>query len=284
MSNLVARIISALILIPIVLYCLYTGGLNTQLLLTVAIGAGMWEWASMFLPKERNTRYFVVILSAICAFLLMSSQSVSTGILVAFWTFALFFLSFLLPIGPKWEGFDSVCRAALGLFYIVLPMSSMAWLRTQGEIDFPLSGGDWIYLGLLCTWMDDTCAYFAGRAFGKHPFFPSVSPKKTWEGFFGGMVGAIGIALFCLYVLIPGMSWPFFAGLTYVDILWVGLPITILGPLGDLLESKIKREFNVKDSGTMIPGHGGMLDRLDALLLTLPWVLTYVEFIRPLIK
>ena len=143
-----ARIVSALVLVPIVLYCLYTGGLNTQLLLTVAIGAGMWEWASMFLPKERNTRYFVVGLSAICAFLLMSSQSIGTGVLVAFWTFSLFFLSFLLPIGPKWEGFDSVCRAALGLFYIVLPMSSMAWLRTQGEIDFPLSGGDWIYLGL----------------------------------------------------------------------------------------------------------------------------------------
>ena len=98
------------------------------------------------------------------------------------------------------------------------------------------------------------------------------------------MIGAVGMALLCLYVLIPGLDWPFFAGLTYVDILWVALPITVLGPLGDLLESKIKREFGVKDSGTMIPGHGGMLDRIDALLLTLPWVLTYVEFIRPYVR
>ena len=284
MSNLVVRILSALVLAPIVLCCLYFGGLYTQIMLTIAIAAGMWEWASMFLPHEKNTRYFVVALSAVCAFLLMSANSLNTGLLITFWTFGLLFLSFLFPVGPKWEGFDSVARASFGLLYVVIPMASIALLRAKGEVDFPQSGGDWIYLGLLCTWIDDSFAYFAGRAFGKHPFFPSVSPKKTWEGFFGGMIGAVGMALLCLYVLIPGLDWPFFAGLTYVDILWVALPITVLGPLGDLLESKIKREFGVKDSGTMIPGHGGMLDRIDALLLTLPWVLTYVEFIRPYVR
>ena len=132
----------------------------------------------MFLPQEKNTRFFIVALSAVCAFLLMSANTLNTGLLIAFWTFGLLFLSFLLPIGPKWEGFDSVTRASFGLLYVVIPMATIALLRAKGEIDFPKSGGDWIYLGLLCTWIDDSFAYFAGRAFGKHPFFPSVSPKS----------------------------------------------------------------------------------------------------------
>ena len=151
MSNLVVRILSALVLAPIVLCCLYFGGLYTQIMLTIAIAAGMWEWASMFLPHEKNTRYFVVALSAVCAFLLMSANSLNTGLLITFWTFGLLFLSFLFPVGPRWEGFDSVARASFGLLYVVIPMASIALLRAKGEVDFPQSGGDWIYLGLLCT-------------------------------------------------------------------------------------------------------------------------------------
>ena len=264
-----------------VLLCLYAGGFYTQALLTLVTAAGMWEWSSMFLPNEKGTRIFVVALSAACGFCLMGTSSYLIGAFCLFWTFMILFLSFLLPFGPKWEGFDSIARAAFGLFYVVLPIASFAWLRARGNEDFPLSGGDWVYLGLLCTWMDDTFAYFAGRGFGKRPFFPSVSPKKTWEGFWGGMVGAVGVPLAGLYWVIPATGWPFFQGLTYVDILWVALPIAVLGPLGDLLESRIKREFSVKDSGNLIPGHGGMLDRADALLLTLPWVLTYAAIIRP---
>jgi len=245
------------------------------------VAAGMWEWGVLFLPKEKSTRIFVVLLATLCAFFLMGNPSFQTGFLCLLWTFMILFLSFLLPVGPKWEGFDSITRAAFGLFYVVIPVASFAWLRTKGDVDFPASGGDWIYLGLLCTWMDDTFAYFAGKSLGKRPFFPSVSPKKTWEGFFGGMVGTVLVPLLVLYYLIPAMGWPFFQGLTYVDILWVAIPIAILGPLGDLLESKIKREFGVKDSGNLIPGHGGILDRADALLLTLPWVWTYAEVIRP---
>ena len=284
MSNLTLRILSALVLAPVVLLCLHAGGLYTQILLTVVTAAAMWEWGSMFLPQEVATRVFVVVLCSLCAFILMGTSSFLLGFLCVFWTFMLLFLSFLLPVGPKWEGFDSISRAAFGLFYAVIPIASFAWLRAKGDVDFPQSGGDWVYLGLLCTWVDDSFAYFAGRAFGKHPFFPSVSPKKTWEGFYGGMIGAVLIPLAVLYWLIPAAGWPFFQGLTYVDILWVAVPISVLGPLGDLLESKIKREFSVKDSGNLIPGHGGMLDRADALLLTLPWVLTYAEVIRPLLK
>ena len=118
-------------------------------------------------------------------------------------------------------------------------------------------------------------AYFFGRFLGKHKLYPEVSPAKTWEGFFGGFVGSIGF-LFLQKAF-------FFSHLTVVDCLVLGILGGILGPAGDLCESMLKRAYGVKDSGTIIPGHGGMLDRIDALIFNGPMVLLYVQFVRPLL-
>jgi phosphatidate cytidylyltransferase len=119
-----------------------------------------------------------------------------------------------------------------------------------------------VVLLLSVTWMNDTGAYFAGRALGRHKMIPRVSPSKTWEGFAGGLLFSLGAAFAVRAIGFPALTAP--------DCLFLGLAAGILGPTGDLAESSLKRGFGVKDSGKILPGHGGLLDRIDALLFTAP--------------
>lgn len=150
-------------------------------------------------------------------------------------------------------------KDVLGYIYISIGLASLYLLREK-------AGFEWILLVLIATWSNDTFAYFAGRLFGKHKMAPKISAKKTWEGFAGGAIGT---------VLMPFFLRSFLGELSINDILWVCTPCIILAPMGDLVESKIKRLYSVKDSGNLLPGHGGFLDRIDALLITLPWTLLY---------
>lgn len=139
----------------------------------------------------------------------------------------------------------------IGPFYVGLLLSYALRLRY-----LPDNGLIWTILLMLGTWGTDTGAYFAGRYFGKHHFFPRISPKKTWEGVVGGIILAIVAAL----LVLPFLGLP----------LWHALPLGLLmaaaGIMGDLVESLIKRASSVKDSGTIFPGHGGILDRIDSLI------------------
>ncbi len=125
------------------------------------------------------------------------------------------------------------------------------------------NGVYWVFLTLTMTWMNDTAAYFAGRAFGRRKLSPLVSPNKSIEGFFGGIVGSAAAFMAMQYSLkVPPLTWEGGVVLT--------LLVGIIAPLGDLTESMLKRAFDVKDSGKIVPGHGGMLDRIDALLFVAP--------------
>ena len=116
----------------------------------------------------------------------------------------------------------------------------------------------WFLLSLVTTWLTDTFAYLSGRAFGKHRMAPVISPKKTWEGFAGGIGGAILTAVIA--------NWCFGVGMRVPVAALVGVLIALAATVGDLAESLLKRQTGVKDSGTLIPGHGGVLDRIDGLL------------------
>ena len=156
----------------------------------------------------------------------------------------------------------SYALAILGTLYITAGISSLYLLRLHVSFSAVL-------LVLIATWSSDTFAYFAGRAFGKHKLAPSISPQKTWEGVLGGTLGA---------VLMPFVLQDFLTPLGAQDFLWVSLPCAILAPAGDLIESWVKRLCKVKDSGALLPGHGGVLDRIDALLLTAPWAYLYFSW------
>jgi phosphatidate cytidylyltransferase len=159
-----------------------------------------------------------------------------------------------------------------GAVYIGWLLSAFILLR---QLDTPLQGGllaplgippgaAWLFLVLAITWIQDSAAYFVGRSLGRHKMAPVLSPKKTWEGFAGGMAASILTAVIAL----PLLGLP----IGYLAAALIGAAAGVAGPLGDLGESLMKRQIGVKDSGSLIPGHGGILDRMDSLLFTGPVV------------
>jgi phosphatidate cytidylyltransferase len=122
---------------------------------------------------------------------------------------------------------------------------------------------------LVVMWLGDTGAYFAGRFLGKHKLYEAVSPKKTWEGAFGGLAGSLVAAIVMKLVRMDHVAW--------VDVILLALPGAALGQMGDLVESLFKRSTGVKDSGAIWPGHGGILDRIDAVLFFAPYVYVYIQ-------
>ncbi|HSA87220.1 MAG TPA: phosphatidate cytidylyltransferase [Nitrospira sp.] len=156
----------------------------------------------------------------------------------------------------------------LGVLYVGFPLGTVVSSRS-------LPAGESLVLFLaVVTWASDTGAYYAGTLWGKHLLLPSVSPKKTIEGLLGGLALAVSAALLA--------QWGFASQLSLSDALILGVLVTGMGLLGDLFESVIKRRTGVKDSGGILPGHGGMLDRLDSLLFTAPTFYYYVAYVRGL--
>jgi phosphatidate cytidylyltransferase len=128
----------------------------------------------------------------------------------------------------------------------------------------------WLLFALLVNWAGDTGAYFAGRAFGKHKLAPEVSPKKTWEGAAASVVASVVVAGGYVLTLIPEIP--------AVHVVVLAILANIAGQLGDLVESAMKRGAGVKDSGAILPGHGGFLDRVDSTLFALPVTYAYLRF------
>lgn len=158
---------------------------------------------------------------------------------------------------------------AFSLIYIGLPMIVMPMISDFNGENYP-----WMLASVfILIWCNDTFAYLVGRTFGKHKLAPRISPNKTWEGFFGGVIATL-VAGFVMHYYLDFMPL----------VGWLGLAIIVLifGTTGDLFESAIKRSFNLKDSGNFMPGHGGILDRIDSLLFVLPLAYFYLRIIENL--
>lgn len=153
-----------------------------------------------------------------------------------------------------------------GALYSGWLLSLLVALRVEG-------GREWVYLALFATFGSDTLAYFIGKAFGRHKLAPAISPKKTWEGAVAGLLG--GAIFGVLFALDTPLQLP----ITFVEAALLGAVISVFGQFGDLAESLLKRNFNVKNSGTLMPGHGGILDRIDSVLFAGAAVYLYYFFI-----
>lgn len=162
--------------------------------------------------------------------------------------------------------FNNIGYTCLGILLVIAPFTfffAMAYSQGAFNFHFPLAF-------LILLWANDTGAYLVGRSFGKTKLFERHSPKKTWEGFIGGIIISAGVALIISH---------FFAELKWNQWVSIAILISCFGTLGDLVESMFKRSINVKDSGGILPGHGGLLDRFDGLFLAAPVVYTYLYFI-----
>jgi len=157
-----------------------------------------------------------------------------------------------------------------GVIYVGWIGSHFIALRAVGGVGGWDIGRRWVMLALFATFAADTLAYFIGRAFGKHKMVPSISPGKTWEGAAGGFVGGFGATVLLAYILKIDIDG---------KLIVLGCLIPIFAILGDLVESKFKRSTGVKDAGSIIPGHGGILDRLDSILFVVVVVYYYVIWV-----
>ena len=158
-----------------------------------------------------------------------------------------------------------------GIAYPAALVGTIVQLRTSDAAWLGETGAFWLTVAVFfCVWGADSFAYIAGRLFGKHPLFPRVSPKKTWEGALGGALGALGLAAgFKLGVLDDVLSW--------LDVGVMAVACGVAAPFGDLAESLFKRSTGTKDSASWLPGHGGMLDRIDAAVVAAPLVVIYLD-------
>ena len=162
--------------------------------------------------------------------------------------------------------FENIAYTIVGVFYVAMPFALLHFATfSQGKFSYQIASGIFFLL-----WASDSGAYFAGKAFGKNKLFPRISPGKTWEGFIGGGVASLAIAVVLSFYFIDLPLWK-----------WACLSVIIVitGTYGDLIESMLKRSLFVKDSSTLIPGHGGILDRFDGLLMAAPFVAFFLMWI-----
>jgi phosphatidate cytidylyltransferase len=178
--------------------------------------------------------------------------------------FLAFALLFLFSIRDIAAAAREIAFVVLGFLYIPFLLMHLVMLHQTTY------GWQWLLVIMLIVMTNDSAAYYTGSAFGKHRLYPLVSPKKSIEGALGGLVGSVGGTLLAKFT--------FFPQLPLVDALIAAVVIGVLGQAGDLFESLLKRSFGVKDSGSIIPGHGGVLDRLDSIIFAAPAMYYYVIY------
>lgn len=242
-SNFQLRVMSAIVLAIVVLTLTWAGGIWYRLLAAVIGAAVLYEWATMA-GAGRVQRLVLYALLAVVLALLLAGTAVTTILLVLLGAVVIA----SIHAGVEKSGFSPV----IGLGYAGLCAIALAALR--GNDAAGLSATLFLFA---VVWTTDIAAYFVGRTFGGPKLAPSISPGKTWSGAIGGTVGAIitGIAVAMAY----GTIWSWAALFVLV------LALSAISQIGDLYESSLKRRFGVKDSSQLIPGHGGVMDRVDGL-------------------
>lgn len=198
-------------------------------------------------------------------------------------------LSLASALRLRWPGGSPIGAASTtvsGILYVGVPLAFVPILRRLPETrgggtpDDVMAAMGFVLLPLLVTWANDSAAYFTGRALGRHRLAPALSPGKTREGALGGVVGAVAAAVVCSYWFLDALP---VLSVTPGQAALIGAMIGIAAQVGDLAESAMKREADVKDSGKIFPGHGGMLDRVDSLIWTFPitWLMLELLGVLP---
>ncbi len=260
------RWLTAFIALPLLFLVLFYGGYRVFLLLLLVVnGLAQWEFLEMFQPgSDWGRRLMAIILGSLVLLsfctaprapsLCNPSAPLFALVLSLFFLFLFYLLSYGAIEQLGWE----LAVNTLGLCYLPLLLGHYVWLRY-------LPRGEWWVAWILCVvFAGDTAAFYAGQAWGHKKLYPQVSPGKTWAGTVAGVAVSLLVGVGAGRYLLPGVSG--------VRLGWLALILGLLGLFGDLYESMLKRQVQVKDAGQVLPGHGGLLDRLDSLLFAAPTV------------
>jgi len=249
-KNVGVRAATALLFAAICIPPLYFGGWAWAVLVALLGGRMMWEWVRMSDPMPTRPAFIIPIVGVVIACFYMAQQNLLFALITAFIATILAALERSRRGGVLWS--------SLGYLYIVIP--SMAIVGIRGvENGFATEGFTKLIYVILIVVAADVGAYFGGSYFKGPKLSPKLSPNKTWSGFFSGLTFGALIGGGVGHII--GLGFPLGFGLA--------IPIVILSVLGDLLESGLKRRLNVKDAGELLPGHGGLLDRLDSLMMAI---------------
>lgn len=265
---LLPRILTALVLVSVIAVSLFAEStLGWQVLVTLFILVAWWEWINLANSRSLNLKTIIfTALLPVCAygFYYFQIPVVAVVVMAVLWLVLL-----VATLQPKLQRaallWSDISKLLIGIVVLAFAWSSLIWFKEQPQ-------GPWWILGfLLIIWLADSGAYFAGRRFGKNKLAPSVSPGKTIEGMLGGLL------LVVIYSVILKLSLPIW--LESYAVIPMAIIIAIVSVGGDLYESWLKRLGDIKDSGNILPGHGGVLDRIDSLIAALPFMVLSYQFL-----
>ncbi|MDB9775033.1 phosphatidate cytidylyltransferase [Vicingaceae bacterium] len=273
MNNFTQRALTGIIFVLVLLGAIALSEYASAILFFFIILLGTREFYSFFQTEDVAPQKTTGIVSALIYFIL--TVFINQGQLGSTALFALVPITFFIFLKELYRNkptpIANISYTLLGIIYVALPMTLLYELSFINDNQF---GGEYNYqivLGFFfLLWANDTGAYLVGRKLGRTKLFERISPKKTWEGSIGGGLMGLGIGY---------MNALLFPDLSLINWLVVALIVLIFGSLGDLVESMFKRSLNIKDSGKLLPGHGGLLDRFDGIFIAAPIVYTYLRFI-----
>jgi phosphatidate cytidylyltransferase len=276
-SELAKRIAFAVAAIPVVAACVYFGDAPLAILLSIASALGAWEYAR--LAEAAGARPMGKWTIGLAALVPLAVHALRLGYPVPGPALLAMLVPILLSValwtrGSAGKPIESVATTLFGVLYTGGMLAFVYSLRYHRFAIEPLAGSMLVALPVVLTWLNDSGAFFFGKKFGKKKLMPTVSPGKTWAGAWG----ALGTTIVSTYLLSAFVLKPF-AGLalTIVGVVVFGAVMSVAAQVGDLVESMLKREAGMKDSSNLIPGHGGVLDRTDSLLFTVPIAYVMLE-------
>lgn len=270
-KNLISRVLTGIVFVSVILACIIVGEYTYALIFCLVEVLALSEFYKL-IEKSTNIKISKLynIIGGVLLFagsFLYFSGTVSLGVVFAPYMCYLIFLFISELYLKKEDPILALAYSALGQIYLAIPFASLNYVVFSYGQSYHYV---YILALLVMIWVNDSFAYLSGVSFGKHRMFERISPKKSWEGFAGGAICTI-IASIIFSNYYPGLSitsWVIFA-----------LIVVVFGTLGDLTESLMKRTLKVKDSGNILPGHGGILDRFDSLIMATPALAIYLSII-----
>lgn len=266
MKNLIIRSISGTVYVALIIGSLILNKYLFAFVVLVFSQIGLFEFSRFGGRNKIGFLYQFIGLALFIAFHLLFEDFISTKWLAFVFSVPLLFLSIEIFKKGDWE-INGIAYKLIGYIYILTPLILLNYLNLKSDTQF----SKLVLTAFILVWVNDTFAYLSGMTFGKHKLFERITPKKTWEGFLGGLLATL-LAAWLLRSYIgarQGFVWE-------LEALFIG----VAAVFGDFVESFFKRKAGVKDSGKIMPGHGGILDRIDSLLFVFPVVFIYFEFIK----